>query len=177
MTGRIFTIERVPTIRRDVDLFGATTVRIDARRDAASAGVPMLYLSAFVDDPDGFAQKIVAALAWVMDGRAQVSEARAGEVANNPSPEASVYSMPDFLEDVDWSEVLHLADPVEDTDWKAWAAAVERRIRLAQTGAQLAAMQTANALGIKACPVRYRAQIGQRLQTAYQETAGQDLAA
>ena len=70
-----------------------------------------------------------------------------------------------------------VADPVEDTDWKAWAAAVERRIRLAQNGAQLAAMQTANALGFKACPYRYRAQIGQRLQTAYQETAGQDLAA
>ena len=177
MTGRIFTIERSPTTRRDIDLFGATTVRIDGKRDQASAGVPLLYLSAYVEDQDAFAQKVIAALAWVTDGKVQVSEARAGEVANNPSPEASVYSMPEFVEDVDWSEVLHLADPVDTTDWKGWAAAVERRIRLATTGAQLADMQTANAAGFKACPPRYRVQIGQRILTAYQETAGQDLAA
>lgn len=185
--ARVFSISQHGTPKRDVDLFGATTVRIDARRDPDSAGVPMLYLSAYVTDPDAFAARVVAALEWVQDGKAApvsdapVSTARAGEAENNPSPEAVApavsYSMPDFVEDVDWAEHLALADPVDATDWKSWSAAIERRIRLAVTGEQLAAMETANQIGFRMCPPRYRVGIGRQLHSAFVETAGQDMAA
>lgn len=82
-----FNITTVGTPPRDVELFGKTTVRIDRRRTDEIAGVPVLYLSAYVADDAAFAEKVVAALAWVTDGT--VSAARAGDVPNKPSPEAA----------------------------------------------------------------------------------------
>ena len=172
-----FLITTAITPKRDIDLFGETTVMVQSRRDPDSAGVPVLYVSPYVSDPMAFAQRCAAALAW-LDGEATFSPpARAGDAPNKPSPEAGLtpntYAMPDFAEDVDWSEALHLADPVDDTDWKAWAAAVERRIRLATTGEQLAALEVANPLGFRACPARYRISLGRSLFRALQETEGQ----
>lgn len=187
----LFTVTTVATPKRDVDLFGTTTVRIDRRRSDEIAGVPVLYLSAYVaDDPD-FVQKVGAALAWVTNG--SFSAARAGDVPNKPSPEAapavtavstadkastpSAYSMPDFVEDVDYADPLFLPDDFQQADWKAWAAAMLRRIQLATTARQLAELTTANAVGMKWCPWKPRAEIGRALTDAYLITADQAAAA
>ena len=180
-----FNITTVGSPKRDIDLFGPTTVRIDRRRTDEIAGVPVLYLSAYVADDEGFAQKVVAALAWVTDGT--VSAARAGDVPNKPSPEAaavvandpapSLYTMPEFVEDVDFAEILFLPDDLQAADWKAWSAAVLCRINLATTASQLADLTSANAIGLKWCTWQPRAQIGKALNDAYQVTYDQAAAA
>ncbi len=186
----LFTVTTVATPKRDIDLFGPTTVRIDRRRSDEIAGVPVLYLSAYVaDDPD-FVQKVGAALAWITDGA--FSAARAGDAPNKPSPEAAVaaavpavdetpapslYFMPDFVEDVDYGEPLFLPEDFQQADWKAWAAAMLRRIQLATTAGQLAELTTANAVGMKWCPWKPRAEIGRALTDAYLITADQAAAA
>jgi len=180
-----FNIATVGTPKRDIDLFGPTTVRIDRRRSDEIAGVPVLYLSAYVADDDAFAQKVIAALAWVMDGT--VSVARAGDVPNKPSPEATAqpvndaapctYSMPAFVEDVDFSERLFLPDDLQSADWKGWSRAVLSRIALATTASQLADLTTANTNGLKWCPTNHRAEIGRALSDAYQITHDQAAAA
>lgn len=179
-----FNITTVGTPKRDIDLFGPTTVRIDRRRSEEIAGVPVLYLSAYVADEEAFAQKVLAALAWVTDGT--VSAARAGDAPNKPSPEAdpqalndpaSVYAMPDYVEDVDYAEALFLPADLQEADWKGWSAAILRRIQLATTAHQLAALTTANGVGLKWCPWKQRAEIGKALHDAQQVTFDQAAAA
>lgn len=180
-----FNITTVGTPKRDIDLFGPTTVRIDRRRSDEIAGVPVLYLSAYVADDEAFAQKVLAALAWVTDGT--TSAARAGDAPNKPSPEAAAvvandaapgpYTMPDYVEDVDYTEILFLPDDLQAADWKAWSAAVLRRIKLATTASQLAALTSANAIGLKWCTWQQRAEIGKALNDAYQVTFDQAAAA
>ena len=178
-----FNITTVGTPSRDIDLFGPTTVRIDRRRSDQVAGVPVLYLSAYVADDAAFAQKVLAALAWVTDGT--VSAARAGDVPNKPSPEAPVandatpspYTMPDYVEDVDYAEPLFLPDDFQLADWKAWAAAMLRRIHLATTAKQLADLTDVNAIGMKWCTWKHCAVIALALTDAYQITHDQAAAA
>lgn len=180
-----FNITTVGTPPRDVEIFGPTTVRIDRRRTDEIAGVPVLYLSAYVADDASFAEKVVAALAWVTDGT--VSAARAGDVPNKPSPEAaavvandpapSLYTMPEFVEDVDYSERLALADPLTLEAWKGWAGAMTRRVELAQDSLQLAALIAANDYGMKFCPPQLLTTVRKALSDAYTVTYNQAAAA
>jgi hypothetical protein len=165
--ARIYEIATVQTPRRDVDLFGPTTVRIDSKREAGSSGVPVVYLSAYVEDPDRFAQRLAAALSWLADDRTP-------EDAAQP---VSLYSLPEFVEDVDWSVPLFLPEDVLTTDWKAWSEAFVCRVRLATTARQIAALLATNAEGLKACPYRQRAGISQALTAAYDITHDQAAAA
>jgi hypothetical protein len=60
-----YSIVSTGTPKRDIDLFGPTTVRIDGAREPGGAGVPVIYLSAYVDDPDRLAHRLCAALSWL----------------------------------------------------------------------------------------------------------------
>ena len=175
MSARVYTVTTTRTPKRDIDLFGATTVRIDGAPEAGAAGAPVLYLSAFVSDPLAFASRVAAALASI--DAAQVPAARAGEVANNPSPEAAVYSMPEFFEDVDWSEMLFAPEDLNTTDWKSWADAYLRRVELATSLTQLRDLAEANNRALTACPPAHRIKIGRALSKAFSETEDQSLAA
>lgn len=175
MAQQFYSVAKAQTPKRDIDLFGATTVRIDAAVEQGGAAAPVLYLSTFVQDPEAFATRVLAALAWLDD--TQVPAARAGEVANNPSPEAAVYSMPEFFEDVDWSEVLFAPEDLNTTDWKGWADAYLRRVELATSLPQLRDLAEANNRALTACPPAHRVRIGRALSKAFSETEDQSLAA
>ena len=171
MTAAPYVVARDRSPKRDVDLFGPTTVRLDR------GGVPVLYLSAYVEDAERLAQRLIAALAWLDD--TQASQARAEEGRGDAAP-ASVlpaYQMPSFVEDVDYAETLTLADDIMATDWKAWASAIVRRIELATTAHQIAALQDANAVGFKVCPNRFRVTVGKALNDAWLITQDQAAAA
>lgn len=163
----VYTTAVVTTPARDVDLFGLTTVRIDGTPLSGGEPFPVLYLSAYVPDPAWFAGRVVAAMAWVDDTQAETGRAMA---ANDVAP---VYSLPEFVEDVDYGEVLFVAvDPVE-TDWKAWTAAMVRRVNLATTASQLSQLMSANAAGAKQCPRREMASVARALSDAYVITQDQ----
>jgi len=167
MTTAVYQIATVQTPRRDIDLFGPTTVRIDR------AGVPILYLSAYVGDADRLGRRIVAGLAWLDDSlEAQV---RQQQVAPSTVAEATsgVYALPGFVEDIDYAETLALAEDIGATDWKSWSASVVRRIELATTASQVAALQEANTIGLKLCPGRYRVAVGKALNDAWLITQDQ----
>lgn len=149
--------------RRDVDLFGPTTFRLDASLEPGGPAVPMLYLSAFVDRPEHFAERVRAALAWVDDTQGKPAAAN----------DAQAYSLPDFVEDVDWSERLFIPEDIATTDWKGWGAAMLRRIRLATTTEQLHQLTTVNEAATRMAPGGVRAQIGRALACAHQDVAGQ----
>lgn len=168
----VYEVAKAETPRRDVDLFGPTTVRLDR------GGVPILYLSAYVDDPDRLARRLIGALAYLDDTQAEQAahdEGR-GPVAA-PERVALAYSMPAFVEDVDYAERLTLAEKPEDTHWKAWTTAIVCRVVLATTASQLASLECANAIGLKLCPNQYRMPIGKALRDAYDVTLDQAAAA
>lgn len=173
MTAAVYQIAKAQTPRRDIDLFGPTTVRIDR------AGAPVLYLSAYVEDPDRLATRIVGALAWLDDNQSAQRVAdgerdRARDAEDtDPQVVAPAYALPGFVEDVDYTETLTLPEDVTTTDWKAWSEAVLCRIRLATTAGQLAAMEAANAAGLRLCPFRFRTPIGKALNDAYLVTQDQ----
>ena len=177
-----FVITTAITPKRDVDLFGETTVMVQAKRDSASSGVPVLYVSPYVSDPMSFAQRCAVALAW-LDGDATVSPpARAGVVPNKPTPEAAApataaYTLPDYVEDVDYSERLALADPMTLDAWRGWAGAMTRRVELAQDSLQLAALIAANDYGMKFCPPQLLTTVRKALSDAYTVTYNQAAAA
>lgn len=171
-----YSIVSTGTPKRDIDLFGPTTVRIDGAREPGGAGVPIIYLSAYVNGTDVFAQRLCAALSWLDDRQnlanpvpppiRQVAAVAAEE-------EVGPYSLPEYVEDVDWSERLFLPEDLTTTDWRGWAEAFERRVDLATSDSQLAMLEAENGDGLKACPFRYRGPIGRKLQTRYVETASQ----
>lgn len=174
-----YSIVSTSTPKRDIDLFGPTTVRIDGAREQGGAGVPVIYLSAYVDDPGVFAQHLCAALSW-LDGNQNLANPAPPHV-QQAAPEAVAeevgpYSLPEFVEDVDWSERLFLPEDLNATDWRGWAEAFERRVDLATSDGQLAMLEAENGAGLKACPFRYRGPIGRKLQTRYVETASQEAA-
>ena len=160
------------TPRRDVDLFGPTTVRIDRTAGPDAAGVPILYLSAYVEDPEQLTQRLLAALAWLGEGGLVPASVETLTPAND-----GPYSLPDFVEDVDYAERLALAEDPAETDWKAWSAAIVRRITLATTAGQLASLEAANAIGLKLCPYQNRAGIAKALREAHEVTFDQAAAA
>ncbi len=167
------------TPKRDIDLFGPTTVRIDGAREPGGAGVPVIYLSAFVDDAEHLAQRLCAALSWLGDTQNLANSAPAAIQRAAPpvaAEEVGPYSLPEYVEDVDWSERLFLPEDLNATDWRGWAEAFERRVDLATTEGQIALLEAENALGLKACPFNFRRAIGRKLQTRYVETASQEAA-
>lgn len=168
MSHRFFTIIERPTPKRDIDLFGVTTVRIDGSREPGGPGVPLIYLSPYVEDRDRFAQRLAAALSW-LDQTAV--EPRRVEAA--PEPEVSPYSLPEYVEDVDWTERLFVPEDVNATDWKGWAEAFERRVDLATSSTQIAQLEETNAVALRLCPGRFRAPLGRKLHARYIETADQ----
>jgi hypothetical protein len=157
----------VQTPKRDVDLFGPETIRIDGRPIGGGAPYPVLYLSAYHPDPAAFAGRVVAALAWADDTQAETT---AGMPANDVAP---VYSMPEFVEDVDFGERLFIAVDPAETNWKAWAAAMVRRVNLATTASQISQMMAANAIGAKVCPRAAAGDLGKALAAAYVITQDQ----
>lgn len=157
----------VQTSKRDVDLFGPATVRIDGRPTTGGEPFPVLYLSAYHADPAAFAGRVVAALAWADDTQAESSRAI---VAATAGP---AYSHPRFVEDVDFDEVLLVRDPPAETDWKGWAAAIICRVKLATTTGQLERLLAANETGSKLCPRRLLAPLGGALADAYLITQDQ----
>jgi len=157
----------VQTPKRDVDLFGAATIRIDGRPIAGGEPFPVLYLSAYHADPAGFAGRVVAALAWADDTQAETGRCMA---ANDTAP---VYSLPEFVEDVDYDEALFIGEEIADTDWRAWVAAMVCRVKLATTAGQLESLLSANATGAKLCPRREMASLGVALSDAYLITQDQ----
>lgn len=167
------------TPKRDIDLFGPTTVRIDGAREPGGAGVPVIYLSAYVDDAEHLAQRLCAALSWLGDTQNLANPAPPTvQLAAPPVAveEVGPYSLPEYVEDVDWSERLFLPEDLNATDWRGWAEAFERRVDLATTEGQIALLEVENALGLKACPFNFRRAIGRKLQTRYVETASQEAA-
>ncbi|WEK56451.1 MAG: hypothetical protein P0Y52_07750 [Candidatus Brevundimonas phytovorans] len=171
-----YSIVSTGTPKRDIDLFGRTTVRIDGAREPGGAGVPVIYLSAYVDDAEVFAQRLCAALSWLDDRQNLDSPAPppVQQVATVPvEEEVGPYSLPEYVEDVDWSERLFLPEDLTATDWRGWAEAFERRVDLAMSDGQLAMLEAENGAGLKACPFRYRGALGRKLQTRYVETASQ----
>lgn len=157
-----YVVSTFDTPRRDIDLFGATTVRIDR------AGVPVLYLSTYVDDAERFSQRIVAALSWLDDTQAaQKAADQQGRAVAPVEAIKPVYTMPDYVEDVDYAEVLTLAEEAITTDWRAWSVAVIRRIELATTAEQVATLQDANRPGLHLCPARFRVTVGRALNDAW----------
>jgi hypothetical protein len=157
----------VQTPKRDVDLFGPETIRIDGRPVTGGDPYPVLYLSAYHPDPAAFAGRVVAALAWADDTQAET----AGKVpANDVVP---VYAMPEFVEDVDFSERLFIAVDPAETDWRAWAAAMVRRVNLATTASQISQLMAANATGAKICPRAAVGDLGKALAAAYVITQDQ----
>jgi hypothetical protein len=157
----------VQTPKRDADLFGAQTIRIDGRPITGGEPFPVLYLSAYHADPAAFAGRVVAALAWVDDTQAESGRAMA---ANDTAP---VYSLPQFVEDVDFDEVLFLAEELAETDWKAWAGAMVRRVNLATTDGQIRRLMSANATGATVCPRREMGGLARALSDAYLITQDQ----
>lgn len=170
-----YTIVSTASPKRDIDLFGPTTVRIDGAREPGGAGVPVVYLSAYVDDAGVFAQRLCAAMTWLNDNQnlANPVPPPVQRVAPAAVEEVGPYSLPEYVEDIDWSERLFLPEDLTATDWRGWAEAFERRVDLATSDSQLAMLEAENALGLKACPFRYRGPIGRKLQTRYVETASQ----
>lgn len=165
--------------KRDIDLFGPTTVRIDGAREPGGAGVPIIYLSAYVDDAEVFAQRLCAALTWLNDNQNLANPAPPPVQRAAPPAvveEVGPYSLPEYVEDVDWSERLFLPEDLTATDWRGWAEAFERRVDLATTEWQIAMLEVENGLGLKACPFNFRRAIGRKLQTRYVETASQEAA-
>lgn len=172
-----YSIVSTGTPKRDIDLFGPTTVRIDGAREPGGAGVPVIYLSAYVDDAGAFAQRLCAALSW-LDDRLNLANPAPPPVQQIAAPaaveeEVGPYSLPEYVEDVDWSERLFLPEDLTTTDWRGWAEAFERRVDLATSDSQLAMLEAENGAGLKACPFRYRSALGRKLQTRYVETASQ----
>ena len=90
--------------------------------------------------------------------------------ANDTVP---VYSLPEFVEDVDFDEVLFLAEDLAETDWKAWAGAMVRRVNLATTDGQIRRLMSANAAGATACPRREMGGLARALSDAYLITQDQ----
>ena len=170
-----YSIVSTPSLKRDIDLFGPTTVRIDGSREPGGPGVPVLYLSAYVDDAGVFAQRLCAAMTWLNDNQSLANPAPPPVQHAAPAAveEVGPYSLPEYVEDVDWSERLFLPEDLTATDWRGWAEAFERRVDLATSDSQLAMLEAENGLGLKACPFRYRGPIGRKLQTRYVETASQ----
>ena len=171
-----YSIVRTGTPKRDIDLFGPTTVRIDGAREPGGAGVPVIYLSAYVDGAEIFAQRLCAALTWLNDTQNLANPAPLA--VQRAAPQAVVeevgpYSLPEYIEDVDWSERLFLPEDLTAADWRGWAEAFERRVDLATSDSQLAMLEAENGAGLKACPFRYRSALGRKLQTRYVETASQ----
>lgn len=169
--GLIYSIAQVQTPGRDVDLFGPVTVRIDGRPAPDAAPFPVLYLSAYVPDPMAFAARVAGALAWLDDTQAET--ARAVQTQPQSVEAAGCYTLPEFVEDVDWSETLFVAEQPEETDWKAWSAAMVRRVRLAVTASQIARLVAANTRGAGLCPPRHRAAYGKALLDAQDVTHDQ----
>lgn len=168
----VYEVAKAETPRRDVDLFGPTTVRLDR------GGVPILYLSAYVDDPDRLTQRLIGALAYLDDTQAEQAAHEQGRaMAPAPAPVGLAYSMPAYVEDVDYEERLPLAEKPEDTNWKAWAYAMVCRAVLATTAPQLASLEMANVVGLRMCPGQYRMPIGKALRDAYDVTQDQAAAA
>lgn len=157
----------VQTPKRDVDLFGTTTVRIDGRPIIGGEPFPVLYLSAYVSDPAAFAGRVVAALAWADDTQAETAAMMA---AND---DRAVYTLPEFVEDVDYTEALFVAEEAAETDWRAWAGAMVRRVNLATTERQITALLAANVIGTKLCPRREMAGLARALSDAYVITQDQ----
>jgi hypothetical protein len=157
----------VQTAKRDVDLFGPETVRIDGRPIEGGAPFPVLYLSAYHPDPAAFAGRVVAALAWADDTQAETA---AATPANDTAP---VYAMPDYVEDVDFTEALLLGVEPAETDWRSWCAAMVRRVNLATTASQIAQLVAANATGMGLCPRREIVSLGKALSDAYVITQDQ----
>lgn len=174
-----YSIVSTASPKRDIDLFGPTTVRIDGAREPGGAGVPVIYLSAYVEDAEVFAQRLCAALTWLNDNQ-NLANPVPPPVQRTAPPavveEVGPYSLPEYVEDVDWSERLFLPEDLTVTDWRGWAEAFERRVDLATTEGQLAMLEAENALGLKACPFNFRRAIGRKLQTRYVETASQEAA-
>ncbi|MFC5372960.1 hypothetical protein ACFPIF_10370 [Brevundimonas faecalis] len=159
-----FSVVAVPTPKRDIDLLGPKTWRIDGAREPGGAGVPVVYLSAYVDQPGAFAERLRAFLA--------ADEPRPA-ARPAPSEEIGPYSLPQFVEDVDFSERLFLPDDLNATDWKAWAEAIQRRVNLATSSDQLELLEGENQTGLRACPQGLRAAIGRNLRNRYVETESQ----
>lgn len=168
MTHQFYAIVERTTPRRDIDLFGETTVRIDGSREPGNPGVPLIYLSAYVADRDRFAQRLAAALSWLDE---TTVEAKRIEVT--PEPDVGPYSMPEYVEDVDWTERLFVPEDIATTDWKGWAEAFECRVDLATSSTQIAQLEETNAVALRLCPGRYRAPLGRKLHARYIETADQ----
>ncbi len=170
-----YSIVSTPSLKRDIDLFGPTTVRIDGARVPGGAGVPVLYLSAYVDDAGVFAQRLCAAMTRLNDNQnlANPAPPPVQHAAPAAVEEVGPYSLPEYVEDVDWSERLFLPEDLTATDWRGWSEAFERRVDLATSDSQLAMLEAENGLGLKACPFRFRGPIGRKLQTRYVETASQ----
>lgn len=174
-----YSIVSAATPKRDIDLFGPTAVRIDGAREPGGAGVPVIYLSAYVDDAEVFAQRLCAALTWLNDNQNLANPAPPPVQRAAPPAvveEVGPYSLPEYVEDVDWSERLFLPEDLTATDWRGWAEAFERRVDLATTEGQIAMLEVENGLGLKACPFNFRRAIGRKLQTRYVETASQEAA-
>jgi len=163
-----YTVTTVPTIKRDIDLFGLTTVRIDQKRSADTVGAPVLYVSAYVEDAAAFAHRVANALNCVPP------VAAAQPVApDHPTAWAGQYPLPDFVEEVDYEAALFLPENLTEANWKAWAATINRYIELATTAVQLQQMECANVLGLRACPSALRGPIGRKLHARYIETEDQ----
>lgn len=162
-----YTVTSVPTVTRDIDLFGLTTVRIDQRRSPDTVGAPVLYVSAFVDDAQAFAHRVANALNCV-------PPVAAPAVADDhPVAWSGQYPMPDFVEEVNFEAPLYLPENLTETNWKAWAGTINRYIDLATTSTQLQQLEVANVLGLRSCPGNLRAPIGRKLHARYIETEDQ----
>ena len=168
MTHRFYAIVERPTAKRDIDLFGETTVRIDGSREPGGPGVPLIYLSPYVEDRDRFAQRLAAALSQMapLNDTASTVQTKAAE-------EVSPYAMPEYVEDIDWIERLFVPEDLGAMDWKGWAAAFERRVDLATSSTQLAQLEETNIVALRLCPGRFRAPLGRKLHARYIETADQ----
>ncbi|HAL07217.1 MAG TPA: hypothetical protein DCP26_07675, partial [Brevundimonas sp.] len=163
-----YSIVTTGTPKRDIDLLGETTVRIDGSRRPGAPGVPLIYLSPYVEDRDRFAQRLAAALSQMAPLNAPGEAVKSAAVE-----EVSPYSLPDYVEDVDWTERLFVPEDVAETDWKSWAQAFERRVDLATSSVQLALLEETNILALRLCPGRFRAPLGRKLHARYIETGDQ----
>lgn len=163
-----YTVTSLPTIARDVDLFGVTTVRIDQHRSEGTMGAPVLYVSAYVDDAAAFAHRVANALNCVPPLAAPPPVE-----PDHPTAWAGQYPMPDFVEEVDYEAALYLPENLIETNWKSWAGTINRYIDLATTAHQLQQLECANVLGLRACPGMLRGPIGRKLHARYIETEDQ----
>lgn len=168
MSHRFYAIVERPTARRDIDLLGETTVRIDGSREPGGPGVPLIYLSPYVEDRDRFAQRLAAALSQMAP-----LNAPGAPIKSAAAEEVSPYSLPDYVEDVDWAERLFVPEDITTTDWKGWAEAFERRVDLATSSVQLVQLEETNIAALRLCPGRFRAPLGRKLHARYIETGDQ----